>query len=145
KDHTGQTVNLQDFENHWLVLYFYPKDNTPGCATEAINFSQNQGEFEQLGIKIVGISPDSEKSHSKFIEKQKLTIQLLSDSDHQVAEAYGAWGLKKFMGKEFMGILRSTFLIDPQGNIAYVWPKVKVKDHALEVLNQAKKLIVVPD
>ncbi|MGL5034655.1 MAG: peroxiredoxin, partial [Microcystaceae cyanobacterium] len=92
KDHTGQTVNLQDFENYWLVLYFYPKDNTPGCTTEAINFSQNQGEFEQLGIKIVGISPDSEKSHSKFIEKQKLTIQLLSDSDHQVAEAYGAWG-----------------------------------------------------
>lgn len=138
KDQSGNSVSLEDFTGSWLILYFYPRDNTPGCTTEAINFSENQAFFENLGVKILGVSPDSEKSHGKFIEKHHLTIPLLSDPDHQVAEAYGAWGLKKFMGKESMGILRSTFLIDPTGKIAYVWPKVKVKDHVNEVMNQVK-------
>jgi peroxiredoxin Q/BCP len=122
------------------VLYFYPKDNTPGCTTEAINFSQQQSVFQALGVKILGVSPDSEKSHGKFIEKQQLNLQLLSDPDHAVAEAYGVWGLKKFMGKEYMGILRSTFLINPQGIIVYGWPKVKVKDHVTDVLIQIRAL-----
>jgi peroxiredoxin Q/BCP len=120
------------------VLYFYPKDNTPGCTTEAINFSEQQSVFQGLGVKILGVSPDSEKSHGKFIEKQQLNLQLLSDPDHAVAEAYGVWGLKKFMGKEYMGILRSTFLINPQGIIVYAWPKVKVKDHVADVLTQIR-------
>ncbi|MEB3192149.1 MAG: thioredoxin-dependent thiol peroxidase [Snowella sp.] len=111
QDQTGNIVSLEDFQGSWLVLYFYPKDNTPGCTTEAINFSEQQPVFQSLGVKILGVSPDSEKSHGKFIEKQQLNLQLLSDPDHVVAEAYGVWGLKKFMGKEYMGILRSTFLI----------------------------------
>ncbi|MFM8293484.1 MAG: thioredoxin-dependent thiol peroxidase [Microcystaceae cyanobacterium] len=141
KDQSGNLVSLEDFKNTWLILYFYPRDNTPGCTTEAINFTEHQAFFEGLGVKILGVSPDSEKSHCKFIEKHHLTIQLLSDPDHQVAEAYGAWGLKKFMGKESMGILRSTFLIDPTAKIAYVWPKVKVKDHVNEVMSQVKILL----
>jgi peroxiredoxin Q/BCP len=140
KDQTGNIVTLEDFQGSWLVLYFYPKDNTPGCTTEAINFSQQQSVFQALGVKILGVSPDSEKSHGKFIEKQQLNLQLLSDPDHAVAEAYGVWGLKKFMGKKYMGILRSTFLINPQGIIVYVWPKVKVKDHVTDVLTQIRAL-----
>lgn len=140
KDQTGNIVALEDFQGSWLVLYFYPKDNTPGCTTEAINFSEQQSVFQTLGVKILGVSPDSEKSHGKFIEKQQLNLQLLSDPDHAVAEAYGVWGLKKFMGKEYMGILRSTFLINPQGIIVYVWPKVKVKDHVADVLTQVRAL-----
>jgi peroxiredoxin Q/BCP len=138
KDQTGNIVTLEDFQGSWLVLYFYPKDNTPGCTTEAINFSEQQSVFQGLGVKILGVSPDSEKSHGKFIEKQQLNLQLLSDPDHAVAEAYGVWGLKKFMGKEYMGILRSTFLINPQGIIVYAWPKVKVKDHVADVLTQIR-------
>ena len=138
EDQTGNIVTLEDFQGSWLVLYFYPKDNTPGCTTEAINFSEQQSVFQSLGVKILGVSPDSEKSHGKFIEKQQLNLQLLSDSDHAVAEAYGVWGLKKFMGKEYMGILRSTFLINPQGIIVYIWPKVKVKGHVADVLTQIR-------
>ncbi len=138
---SGETVSLADFVGSWLVLYFYPKDNTPGCTTEAIAFSDYQSEFAALGAKILGISPDSVTSHAKFIEKKSLSISLLSDPDHTVAEAYGVWGLKKFMGKEYMGILRSTVLIDPQGRVAQVWPKVKVKDHAQTVLSQLKTLV----
>lgn len=138
EDQTGNIVTLEDFQGSWLVLYFYPKDNTPGCTTEAINFSEQQSVFQSLGVKILGVSPDSEKSHGKFIEKQQLNLQLLSDPDHAVAEAYGVWGLKKFMGKEYMGILRSTFLINPQGIIVYIWPKVKVKGHVADVLTQIR-------
>ncbi|MBJ7899204.1 MAG: thioredoxin-dependent thiol peroxidase [Cyanobacteria bacterium RI_101] len=130
----GQTYSLTDFAGSWLVLYFYPKDNTPGCATEAQEFSQRREAFAQLGAQVAGVSPDSLDSHGKFIQKKELTILLLSDPDHVIAEAYGAWGLKKFMGKEYLGILRSTFLINPQGEIAHIWPKVKVKDHAETVL-----------
>ncbi len=136
-----QPVNLSDFQGSWLILYFYPKDNTPGCTTEAIDFSQLQATWDSLGVKILGVSPDSTKSHCKFIEKHNLLIQLLSDPDHQVAEAYGVWGLKKFMGKEYMGIIRSTFLIDPSGKLAYSWPSVKVKGHAEAVLAKLKELL----
>jgi peroxiredoxin Q/BCP len=133
-------LSLLDFQGSWLILYFYPKDNTPGCTTEALDFSQKQAEWEKLNVKILGVSPDSTKSHCKFIEKHSLALQLLSDPDHQVAESYGVWGLKKFMGKEYMGIIRSTFLIDPAGNIAYVWPSVRVKGHVESVLSKVKEL-----
>ncbi len=119
-------------------FYFYPKDNTPGCTTEALDFTALVPEFTALNAVIVGVSPDSEKSHGRFIEKKELTIELLSDPDHQTAEAYGVWQLKKFMGKEYMGIVRSTFLIDPQGQVAAIWSKVKVKGHAQMVLETLK-------
>ncbi len=136
----GKTVNIDDFKSQWLVLYFYPKDNTPGCTTEATDFTKYTLEFQALGGTILGVSPDTEKSHCKFIDKHNLAIQLLSDQDHQVAEAYGVWGLKKFMGKEYMGIIRSTFLIDPDGKIAEVWTKVRVKNHVETVLSKLKEL-----
>lgn len=136
----GEISKLADFAGQWLVLYFYPKDNTPGCSTEAIDFTALSPQFQQLNAVILGVSPDSEKSHCRFIEKHNLTIQLLSDPDHQLAEIYQVWGLKKFMGKEYMGIKRSTFLIDTQGNIAYIWSNVKVKAHAEAVLKKLEEL-----
>ncbi|WLT39779.1 thioredoxin-dependent thiol peroxidase [Synechocystis sp. B12] len=136
----GKTISSDDFLGQWLVLYFYPKDNTPGCTTEAIDFSEKLPEFTDLNAVVVGVSPDSEKSHGKFIDKHNLTIQLLSDTDHQLAAAYGAWGPKKFMGKEYESILRSTFLINPQGNIAHIWPNVRVKGHAEKVLEKLQQL-----
>ncbi|MFM7278955.1 MAG: thioredoxin-dependent thiol peroxidase [Microcystis aeruginosa] len=136
----SEISKLADFAGQWLVLYFYPKDNTPGCTTEAIDFTALSPQFQQLNAVILGVSPDSEKSHCRFIEKHNLTIQLLSDTEHQLAEIYQVWGLKKFMGKEYMGIKRSTFLIDPQGNIAYIWSNVKVKAHAEAVLKKLEEL-----
>ncbi|QHU98742.1 thioredoxin-dependent thiol peroxidase [Synechocystis sp. CACIAM 05] len=136
----GKTISSDDFLGQWLVLYFYPKDNTPGCTTEAIGFSEKLPEFTDLNAVVVGVSPDSEKSHGKFIDKHNLTVQLLSDPEHELAAAYGAWGPKKFMGKEYEGILRSTFLINPQGNIAHIWPNVRVKGHAEKVLEKLQQL-----
>jgi thioredoxin-dependent peroxiredoxin len=127
-------IDLSSFGGQWIILYFYPKDSTPGCTTEAVDFTALLPEFTQLGATVIGISPDSAASHHKFIAKQNLQITLLSDPDHQVAEAYGVWQLKKFMGKEYMGVVRSTFAIDPQGKVAQTWPKVKVKGHAAAVL-----------
>ncbi|GEA25864.1 putative peroxiredoxin bcp [Microcystis aeruginosa NIES-4325] len=136
----GEISKLADFAGQWLVLYFYPKDNTLGCTAEAIDFTALSPQFQQLNAVILGVSPDSAKSHCRFIEKHNLTIQLLSDTEHQLAEIYQVWGLKKFMGKEYMGIKRSTFLIDPQGNIAYIWSNVKVKAHAEAVLKKLEEL-----
>lgn len=136
----SEISKLADFAGQWLVLYFYPKDNTPGCTTEAIDFTALSPQFQQLNAVILGVSPDSAKSHCRFIEKHNLTIQLLSDTEHQLAEIYQVWGLKKFMGKEYMGIKRATFLIDPQGNIAYIWSNVKVKAHAEAVLKKLEEL-----
>ncbi len=140
-DQNGNLVNLTDFQSYWLVLYFYPKDNTPGCTVEAKDFTEYEPKFREMGAKILGVSPDTEKSHCRFIEKHNLSIQLLSDPEHQVCENYGIWQLKKFMGKEYMGVVRSTFLIDPNGNLAYVWPKVKTKGHAQVVLEKLQELI----
>ncbi|WP_035799536.1 thioredoxin-dependent thiol peroxidase [Crocosphaera chwakensis] len=136
----GERIKLEDILGKWLVLYFYPKDNTPGCTTEAQDFTTLNPEFEKIGAKIIGISPDSEKSHYKFIDKYNLSIELLCDPDHKVAEAYGVWGLKKFMGKDYMGIIRSTFIINQQGNIAYIWRNIRVKNHAEKVLNKLQEL-----
>lgn len=138
-DQNGNTVSLEKYQGNWIVLYFYPKDNTPGCTTEAKEFSEYAPQFQELGANIIGVSPDSAKSHCKFIDKHELSIQLLSDPEHKVIEAYGAWRLKKFMGKEYMGVVRSTFLITPEGKIAQVWDKVRVKSHVANVLQELKQ------
>jgi len=140
-DQNDNLLSLDNFPGQWLVLYFYPKDDTPGCTTEAKDFSELNPEFSKLGAKILGVSPDSGKSHCKFIAKHNLSITLLSDPEHQLAEAYGAWRLKKFMGKEYMGIVRSTFLISPDQKIAHAWPNVKAKAHAQAVLTKLQELI----
>jgi thioredoxin-dependent peroxiredoxin len=142
-DRDGKSVQLQDFHGKWLVLYFYPKDLTPGCTTQAIDFTARLSQFQALNIHVVGISPDSIASHDKFIKKHSLEITLLSDPEHQIAEAYGVWQLKQFMGKEYMGIIRSTFLIDPSGKIVQLWSKVKVKNHADIVLESARSLSAI--
>ncbi|MCF4969141.1 thioredoxin-dependent thiol peroxidase [Nostoc sp. CMAA1605] len=139
-DQNGNLVTLNDFTDQWIVVYFYPKDDTPGCTTEAKDFTELNQEFSTLGAKILGVSPDSGKAHCKFIDKHNLSITLLSDPEHQLIEAYGAWRLKKFMGKEYMGVARSTFLISPEKIIAHAWPDVKVKGHAQAVLHKLQEL-----
>jgi peroxiredoxin Q/BCP len=136
----SEEVCLRDLQGSWVVLYFYPKDNTPGCTTEALDFTALKSEFEKEGATILGVSPDSVKKHQNFIAKKELGITLLSDEDKEVLKKYGVWQLKKNFGKEYMGVVRSTFLIDPDGKIAYIWPKVKVKGHAQEVLEKLKEL-----
>ena len=138
-DQNNNLLNLVDL-NNWIVLYFYPKDNTPGCTTEAQDFTELSSEFTTAGAKIIGVSPDSTTSHCKFIDKHNLSITLLTDPEHQLIEAYGAWRLKKFMGKEYMGVARSTFLISPDKIIAYIWPNVKTKGHAASVLKKIQEL-----
>jgi thioredoxin-dependent peroxiredoxin len=135
-DRTGENISFKDFQGRSIVLYFYPKDNTPGCTAEAIDFTDKLAEFQALNTQVIGISPDSIASHGKFIDKHDLKIILLSDPEHQIAESYGVWQLKKFMGKEYMGIVRSTFLIDPAGNILQIWSNVRVKNHVDTVLKQ---------
>ncbi len=131
---------LKDQSGKWVVLYFYPKDNSPGCTIEAMDFSKEKKNFEKENAVIFGISPDSGKNHCDFIEKRNLSITLLSDSDHSVAEKYGVWGVKKLYGREFSGIRRSTFLVDPQGTITFTWYGVSVIGHAAEVLKKLKGL-----
>jgi len=126
--------SLSDFAGRWVVLYFYPKDNTGGCTNEAQEFSALLSEFQKRNAAVIGISPDSEASHARFIEKHGLTVELLSDPDKKVCNLYGVWQKKKMAGREYMGVLRSTFLIDPDGNIARMWEKVRVNGHADEVL-----------
>jgi peroxiredoxin Q/BCP len=130
----GGEVTLSDYRGKKVVLYFYPKDNTSGCTTEACNFRDDYSEIIAAGAVVLGVSPDTVKSHDTFKLKFELPFALLSDPDHRVAEMYGAWGEKKMYGKTYMGILRSTFVIDEEGKIIKVFPKVKVKDHSQEVL-----------
>jgi thioredoxin-dependent peroxiredoxin len=137
-DCQSKSISLQDFDRQWLVLYFYPKDNTPGCTTEAVEFTTKLPQFQSLDTQVIGISPDSIASHLKFVNKHQLEIILLSDPEHRIAEDYGVWQLKKFMGKEYMGIVRSTFLIDPSGQIDRIWSNVRVKNHVDEVLAAVK-------
>ncbi|MDD1416198.1 peroxiredoxin [Dolichospermum sp. ST_con] len=141
-DQNNNLVNLADI-NQWIVLYFYPKDNTPGCTTEAQDFTELSSEFTTVGANIIGVSPDSAASHCKFIDKHNLSITLLTDPEHQLIEAYGAWRLKKFMGKEYMGVARSTFLISPDKTIAYAWPNVKTKGHAEAVYKKIQELAAI--
>ncbi len=136
----GRTVSLSDFQGRAVVLYFYPKDMTPGCTTEAVDFRDLAPEFEESGAAVIGVSKDSVKRHDSFKAKHDLKFDLLSDTDGEVCEAYGVWVLKKLYGREYMGIERATFLIDETGTVRRVWRKVKVKGHAAEVLDSAREL-----
>jgi peroxiredoxin Q/BCP len=133
-------ICLRDLKGKWIILYFYPKDNTPGCTTEAKEFSELLDEFEKEGAIVIGVSPDSPKRHCNFIEKHDLKVTLLSDEEKKVLKAYDAWGKKKMYGKEYEGVIRSTFIIDPEGNIVKEYKKVKAKGHAKTVLEDLKKI-----
>jgi thioredoxin-dependent peroxiredoxin len=133
-DDTGTLRRLSDFRGQPVVLYFYPKDDTPGCTTEACNFRDDYSAYEKAGVVILGVSPDLVKSHAKFKQKFGLPFPLLADEDHRVCELYGVWALKKFMGREYMGVLRTTFLIDPDGQIVHVFENVKPAEHSAELL-----------
>ena len=133
-------VTLSTLRGNMVVLYFYPKDNTPGCTTEAIAFSQLKKDFDAHGVKIIGVSKDSPRKHDNFKQKYQLTITLASDAEDEMISAYGVWVQKKLYGREYMGIERATFLIGADGKIAHVWRKVKVKDHAQDVLDTVKSI-----
>ncbi len=130
------TLELKDFRGRSVVLYFYPKDDTSGCTVEAVDFTSLLPQFEAAGAVVIGVSPDSVSKHTKFAAKHNLTVTLASDQDNQVATAYGVWKEKSMYGRTYMGIERSTFLIDPDGTLRRVWPKVKVAGHAQEVLEE---------
>lgn len=132
----GITITSNDFLNRKLVLYFYPKDSTPGCTAEACDLRDNYEKFISLGYQVVGVSKDSEASHRKFIEKYSLPFPLISDKDTTIQQAYGAWGLKKFMGREYMGTLRKTFVINEKGIIEDIIEKVNTKDHTSQILKE---------
>jgi peroxiredoxin Q/BCP len=134
KNADGETVSLKDLRGQKVVLYFYPKDDTPGCTKEACSFRDDFAKFKKRGITVLGVSPDTEAAHKKFETKYKLPFTLLADTDHAIADAYGVWGEKKFMGRKYMGVHRTTFLIDEKGKIKKVFEKVKPEDHASEVL-----------
>lgn len=131
---TGETVSLKDFAGKHVVLYFYPKDDTPGCTMEACNFRDNIGILQEEGAVVLGISLDSVESHEKFRDKYELPFTLLADPEHRVADAYGVYGKQKFMQHEYLGVDRATFVIGPDGKLEKVWPKVKPDGHADEVL-----------
>ena len=131
---SGETVSLADLRGKPVVLYFYPKDDTPGCTTQACAIRDSFAEFERAGAVVLGVSPDDERSHVKFKRKYELPFTLLSDTDHSVAEEYGAWGEKSFAGKKYTGVTRSTFVIDAEGNVKKVMHDVKPATHADEVL-----------
>lgn len=144
-DITSQTypegeLKLSDFRGKWVVLYFYPKDSTPGCTTESCEFRDNKPDFSASDAEIVGVSRDSVKSHANFTTKQSLNFTLVSDQDESLCRAFDVIQLKKMYGKESMGVERSTFIIDPEGKVAHAWRKVKVKGHVEEVLNTLKEL-----
>jgi peroxiredoxin Q/BCP len=129
-------VCLNDFRGKWVVLYFYPKDNTSGCTLEAVDFTGMKKRFLERNAHVIGVSPDSTRSHCNFRDKHGLQITLLSDPDHTVLEKYGVWVLKKMYGREYHGVERSTFLIDPQGLIRHIWLKVKAKGHVEDVFSR---------
>ena len=136
----GGTVSLSDFAGKPVILYFYPKDDTSGCTTEAVDFSGLTEEFAKLGATVIGVSPDSVKSHDKFAAKHNLSVVLAADEEHKALEAYGVWKEKSMYGKTYMGVERSTFLIDKAGKVAEVWRKVKVPGHAEAVLKATQAL-----
>ncbi|MDP1500328.1 thioredoxin-dependent thiol peroxidase [Bacillus velezensis] len=137
---SGEEVALTDFKGKYVVLYFYPKDMTPGCTTEACDFRDQHESFAGLDAVIIGVSPDSRDKHEKFKKKHDLPFQLLVDDEHKLAEAFDVWKLKKNFGKEYMGIERSTFLLDKEGRLVKEWRKVKVKDHVAEALRELEQI-----
>ncbi len=134
-----EQICLKEYRGKNVILYFYPKDNTPGCSLEAMTFTQYKDEFQQYNTIILGISKDNCQSHQKFIEKKDLNITLISDPEKEIHKKYGVWRLKKFMGREFMGTIRSTFFIDTEGVIQKIWDNVRVKDHVENVLEEVKR------
>jgi peroxiredoxin Q/BCP len=139
KDQDGLEVSLRDFIGRKVILYFYPKDDTPGCTREACAFRDNFPNFKEIDAEVLGVSVDGQKAHRKFADKYELPFRLLVDEEKKIVEAYGVWGMKKFMGKEYMGTNRVTYVIDEQGAIEKVWPKVKPETHAAEVLDWLQK------
>ncbi|MFM2285637.1 MAG: hypothetical protein RLZZ543_1134 [Bacteroidota bacterium] len=133
-DQHGNPVSLDEYTGKKIVLYFYPKDDTPGCTAEACNLRDNYDDLVKQGFDVIGVSPDAEKAHLKFIDKYQLPFRLIADTDKKVAEAYGVWSLKKFMGKEYMGVNRTTFVIEADGTIGKVIEKVETKNHAAQIL-----------
>jgi peroxiredoxin Q/BCP len=140
-DQNGQPHKLSDFKGQWVLIYFYPKDDTPGCTKEACAIRDHFAGFKKLHAKVIGISVDSVKSHSKFAQKYALPFTLLADEEKKVVQAYGVWGNKKFMGREYMGTHRVSFLIDPKGKIANIYEPVKPDTHAEEVLNDLAQMV----
>jgi peroxiredoxin Q/BCP len=136
----GGRLTLEDLSGRPVVLYFYPQDDTEGCTAEAIDFSRLKPEFEKAGASVIGVSPDSIKSHDKFKTKHRLTVDLASDEERKAVEAYGVWVEKTMFGRKYMGVERSTFLIGPDGNIARIWRKVRVRGHAEQVLDAVRNL-----
>jgi peroxiredoxin Q/BCP len=132
-DQNGELITLDEYRGKKIVLYFYPKDNTPGCTAEACDLRDNYSQFIEKGFEVIGVSADSEKSHQKFIEKYDLPFRLISDVDKKVLQDYGAWGEKKMYGKSYMGILRKTFIIDEKGYVEKIIEKVKTKEHSTQI------------
>lgn len=139
-DQNGKFITISELKGKWVVLYFYPKDDTPGCTKEACNFRDSFHELQKLGVQILGISKDTVVSHKKFAEKYNLNFPILSDEKHEVIEKYNAWGVKKFMGREFSGVLRKTYLIDPAGIIQKIYEKVNPLIHSSEIINDLELL-----
>lgn len=139
-DQNGVMHSLNDYAGSWLVLYFYPKDDTPGCTTEACSFRDGREFLEEMGVKVIGISKDSVASHAKFAKKYDINFTLLSDTDHTVIEAFGSWAPKKLFGHDFIGIHRDTYLIDPTGNIVKKYEGVDPKTHVGEIVKDLKEL-----
>ncbi len=133
-DQDGKSVSLSEYKGKKVVIYFYPKDDTPGCTREACAFRDNFPNFTEAGVDVLGVSVDGEASHRKFAEKYRLPFRLVSDAEKKIVEAYGVWGKKKFMGREYMGTNRVTYLIDRDGTIEKVWPKVKPETHAADLI-----------
>jgi peroxiredoxin Q/BCP len=133
-DANGNKVKSTDFKGKKHVIYFYPKDFTPGCTTEADEFSKDYKKFQKEGIEVIGVSPDDVESHKKFCDKMGIKFPLLADADKEISQKFGVWGKKKFMGREYMGVFRSTFLVNQKGKIFKIYPKVKPSGHSKEVL-----------
>jgi thioredoxin-dependent peroxiredoxin len=136
KDQEGKEIKLSDYKGKKLLLYFYPKDNTPGCTAEACDLRDNFEEFTKQGIEIIGVSPDSEKSHQNFIQKHNLPFRLIADTDKKILEDYGVWAEKKMYGRTYMGVLRTSFLIDENGMIQEIFDKVKTKEHSSQIFKE---------
>ncbi|MBT5733103.1 MAG: thioredoxin-dependent thiol peroxidase [Lentimicrobiaceae bacterium] len=137
-DQNGKSISLSDFKGKNLIMYFYPKDNTPGCTAEACDLRDNYEMWIERGYAVVGVSPDSEQSHQKFIDKYDLPFPLIADTDKTIIKDFGAWGLKKLYGREYEGLLRTTFVIDATGIITNIFTKVKTKDHTNQILESLK-------
>lgn len=142
-DQDGHPVSLARYLGKWVLIYFYPKDDTPGCTVEACGFRDNLTALKGLSLDVLGISPDNAASHKKFATKFSLNFLLLADEDKEVLQKYGAWGLKKFMGRENMGVLRMSFLINPKGKVAKIYPKVRPEDHPAEICADVQRLSAI--